>query len=164
MGKKEGPLKVDIKSTLIFARENGVNLDNIGINLDSKGDVVYKDRNKFVNVFNSVKKLNGLDQLFDTKGTLIYSNHTVDASQHGSMYSNKITITSPDKWLNVEIEANNLVDIKANKLENIGSVDFSKGGYEVKWITRDGKVLSLDDINKVWNKKYGYNLTEEDTW
>ena len=51
-------LKVDIKSTLIFARENGVNLDNIGINLDSKGDVVYKDRNKFASVFNSVKKLN----------------------------------------------------------------------------------------------------------
>ena len=180
-------LKVDIKSTLIFARENGVNLDNIGINLDSKGDVVYKDRNKFASVFNSIKKLNGLEQLFDTKGTLIYSNNKVDASQLGSMYSNKIKITSPDKWLNVEtkeilaknsinidikgdvlnkgaIEANNLVDIKANKLENIGSVDFSKGGYEVKWITRDGKVLSLDDINKVWNKKYGYNLTEEDTW
>ena len=180
-------LKTDIKSILIFARENGVNLDNIGVTLDSKGDVVYKDRNKFANVFNSVKKLNGLDQLFDTKGTLIYSNNKVDASQLGSMYSNKIKITSPDKWLNVEtkeilaknsinidikgdvlnkgaIEANNLVDIKANKLENIGSVDFSKGGYEVKWITRDGKVLYLDDINKVWNKKYGYNLTEEDTW
>ena len=180
-------LKTDIKSILIFARENGVNLDNIGVTLDSKGDVVYKDRNKFANVFNSIKKLNGLDQLFDTKGTLIYSNNKVDASQLGSIYSNKIKITSPDKWLNVEtkeilaknsinidikgdvlnkgaIEANNLVDIKANKLENIGSVDFSKGGYEVKWITRDGKVLSLDDINKVWNKKYGYNLTEEDTW
>ena len=167
--------------------------DNLNITVE-KGDIrITKNGlsgSKFIDLL-TVKLINeGKIKANDEVRVILGSNNNdakVDASKLGSMYSNKITISSPNKFLNVDThellskESTNIdiqgeltnkgtiaseknVTIKAKNISNEGKVDFSKGGYEIKWITPDGKVFSLEDINNKWKKKYHKSLTPSDTF
>ena len=167
--------------------------DNLNITVE-KGDIrITKNGlsgSKFIDLL-TVKLINeGKIKANDEVRVILGSNNNdakVDASKLGSMYSNKITISSPNKFLNVDthellskentnidiqgeltnkgtIASEKNVTIKAKNISNEGKVDFSKGGYEIKWITPDGKVFSLEDINSKWKKKYHKSLTPSDTF